>query len=121
MQKHILPCLAVLALFVTVSSAPAQTPASSAARISNPIRVQVTASFFVPGGSDDSEQAMKTAEDAHKKIYDMAGRECELLQATIASECRLENVSVNVNRQRSYPQHDGMTATGSMSFRIYPK
>jgi hypothetical protein len=46
----------------------------------------------------------------------MAGHECELLENTIAADCRLESVTVNLNRQAG--QIEGFNVTGQLGFRI---
>ena len=49
----------------------------------------------------------------------MAGRECALLEDTIAAECRLESVNVTINRQSG--QVEGFTISGQLGFRITRK
>ena len=52
----------------------------------------------------------------------MAGHECDLLKSAIASECNLDSVNVNINRQHNYnAARQGFTATGMFSYRISPK
>jgi hypothetical protein len=63
------------------------------------VRVQVGINFFMPGPTGDGEEATKVRERARLAVYEMAGRECGLLQDIIAAECRLESVTVNVTRQ----------------------
>jgi hypothetical protein len=82
------------------------------------IRVQVNISFFVPGAVTNSEASLKSQEDARSALYKTAGRECEVLQASIAHDCRIESVNVNVNRNFGQPQNEGFTANGNFGFRI---
>ena len=83
------------------------------------IRVQVNMSFFVPGPVNASEASLKSQEDARKMLYANASRECDVLRETIASACRIESVSVNVNRNNyGGAQGEGFTATGNFGFRI---
>jgi hypothetical protein len=49
----------------------------------------------------------------------MAARECGLLEDTIAAECRLESINVNLNRQAG--QVEGFIAMGQLGFRITRK
>jgi len=59
---------------------------------------------------------------ARRTVYEMAGRECGLLQDTIAAECRLESVTVNVNRQMmQMGQVEGFQAGGQLGFQIVMK
>ena len=52
----------------------------------------------------------------------MAGRECGVLQDTIAGECRLESVTVNLNRQvqamGQMGQAEGFLVNGQLGFQI---
>ena len=50
-------------------------------------------------------------------IYELATKECDLMRAVIARDCRLENVSVSLNRQTN-PQIQGYQVSGSMSYQI---
>ena len=82
------------------------------------IRIQVNVSFFVPGVANNTETSLKAQEDARKALYMSAGHECEVLKATLASECRIESVNVNMNRNFGQPQNEGFTANGSFGFRV---
>jgi len=84
---------------------------------SNAIRVQTGTSFFVPGPTGETEDATKNRERARRAIYEMAAHECELLLQVLAQECRLESITVNVNRQFGQ-QVEGYTAMGNMTFQI---
>ncbi len=88
-------------------------------RRTDQIRVQVGVNFFIPGPTNDGEDAMKLRDRARRAVYEMAGRECGLLQDTIAAECRLESVTVNLNRQAG--QVEGFNASGQLGLRITPK
>jgi hypothetical protein len=58
-------------------------------------------------------------------IYEMAGRECGVLQDTIANECRLDSVTVNLTRQtQQMPQMgqvEGFAVNGQLGFQITQK
>jgi hypothetical protein len=43
------------------------------------------------------------------------------LRDTLAKDCRLESVNVNVGRQFGVQQQEGYTVNGTMNFRITPK
>ena len=89
-------------------------------RRAEPVRVQLAINFFVPGPTNDGEEATKIRDRARRAIYEMAWRECTLLEDTIAAECRLESINVNLNRQAGQ-QTEGFTASGQLGFRIAPK
>jgi hypothetical protein len=131
MTHHILLSVAAGTLLVGTAAA-AQSPALDklARRTAEPVelqhhqdgfvRVQSAISFFVSGPSGDSSDAEKLREKARQSIYTTAARECDLLKATLASECRLESVNSNINSTRQYgpTQQEGFTVNGSMTFRI---
>ncbi len=86
------------------------------------VRIQVAINFFLPGPTNDGEEAAKVRDRARRTVYEMAGRECGLLQDTIAAECRLESVTVNVNRQMmQMGQVEGFQAGGQLGFQIVMK
>lgn len=82
------------------------------------IRVNVSMSFFVAAPMHDVEAAAKAQEQARRVIYESAGRECELLRAVIASECRLESININVNRNYGNQSPEGFNTSGSFGFRV---
>jgi hypothetical protein len=86
------------------------------------IRVQVGINFFLPGPTSDGEEATKIRDRARRTIYEMAGRECGVLQDTIANECRLDSVTVNLTRQtQQMPQVgqvEGFAVNGQLGFQI---
>ena len=113
--------LSMLAVMLGPSSAQQRAPVSSTAEGGGEsVRVQVSINFFVSGPVGESEQAVNARERARRSIYELAGRECELLQSVIARDCRLEAVTVNIQRQHGQ-QFEGFTANGNMTFRIVRK
>jgi len=89
-------------------------------RRADQIRVQVGINFFVPGPTNDSEEATKIRDRARRAVYEMAARECAVLEDTIAAECRLESINVNLNRQAGQ-QVEGFNVMGQLGFRITMK
>lgn len=85
------------------------------------VRIQVNMNFFVTAPTSNTEAAVKAQENARRVLYDSAGRECELLKAVIASECRLESVNVNMNRNYGNQQPEGFNANGSFTYRVMLK
>lgn len=82
------------------------------------VRVQANINFFVAGSTGDNDDAQRTREKAQRLVYQMAGRECELLRDVLAKDCRLESITSNVGRQFSQQQQEGYTVNGSMTFQI---
>ena len=83
----------------------------------NPIRIQVGMNFFLPGSTAENEESWKLRERARRTIYEMAMRECALLLEILASECRLEAINVNVNRQFG-AQVEGFVTTGNVTLQV---
>jgi hypothetical protein len=89
-----------------------------------PIRVQVSVNFFMAGPVNEDEQSVALRDRASRTVYEMAARECELLREKLADDCRLENVNVNINRQRQQlggQQVDGIQVGGTLGYRITQK
>jgi hypothetical protein len=84
------------------------------------VRVQINVSFVLPGVPGDGDEAVKAQENARRMLYRIADRECAVLKETIASDCRLESVNVNVNRFRNQ-NADTLNAGANMTFRIQIK
>jgi hypothetical protein len=119
--------LAVGLLFALTLSAAAQSsqmtaPAPQTDRRGDNVRVQVNVSFLLPAPSDrDAEEVVKAQESARRILYQVADRECTLLKELMATECRMESVNVNINRQRAQPQQDYINANAQMVYRVLLK
>jgi len=116
---------AALGLLLLAVPAVAQTPGQriimeqmGASRQEGWVRIQSTINFFVAGPTGESEEAQKLRDRARRTVYEMAARECDLLREVIAKDCRMEQVSNNINRQYGNQQQEGFTITGSMNFQI---
>jgi len=119
------------ALLLCMSAASAQTigvvavdkaRVAAVATLEAPVRVSLGINMFVPASDGDGAQALKAQEDGRKMIYEAATRECEVLRASIASDCHLESININVQRvsaSQNYAQRtDGYNISGNMSYRI---
>jgi hypothetical protein len=108
--------LAAVSLLLSLAPSAAQTPgqprtmeqSGSPARQEGQVRIQTSISFFVAGPTGDGEEAQKLRDKARRTVYEMAARECDLL----------ESVNNNIGRQTSQQQQEGYTVNGSMSFQI---
>lgn len=105
-----IPLLATPAFAQTVGQASPQ-------RQPTPVRVQTSLNFFMSGPSGDSAEAQKSRADARRSIYEMAAKECGILQEVLAKDCRLESISTNIGRQYGQKQ-EGYLVNASMSFQI---
>jgi hypothetical protein len=81
------------------------------------VRVALSVQMFVVGPTDESDEANLHRERARKTLYDMAAKECDMLRSSIALDCRLESVNVNLNRQ-SNGQVNGYMVNGQMAYQI---
>ena len=92
-------------------------PATSAFK--SDVRVRVSMSFFVPAPLDDSDASMKAQEHARRMLYESAGKECDMLRATIASDCRLEGINISMRMTPGYGnQQPRLSASGNFNYRI---
>jgi len=83
------------------------------------VRVQTSINIFMPGPSGEGEAADQLRDRARRIIYQMAGRECSVLEDVIARTCRLEAINVNLNRQMaSGGAGEGYMAGGNMTMMI---
>lgn len=115
--------LAAVAAVMLVAPATAQnvfiqSRAATPADTKGDVRVNIGMNFFVASPTDDSEAAIKAQEQARRALYESAARECELLRTTIASECHLESIGINVNRNYGNQTPQGFNANGNFGFRI---
>ncbi|CCE08333.1 conserved exported hypothetical protein [Bradyrhizobium sp. STM 3843] len=89
---------------------------ANAERREEPIRIQVSVNLLFPGPAGESEEAVKLRERARRSVYEMAAGECALVEQVLAKTCRLESVSVSLNRQSGGPA-EGYVAAGNFVLR----
>jgi hypothetical protein len=83
------------------------------------VRVQSALSFFVPGPTGEGGEAQKLRDRVKASLYENAAHECDLLKATLANDCRLESVNVNINSNRQIgSQQEGFNVNGSTVLHI---
>jgi hypothetical protein len=112
--------IAILMLAATLPLVPASAQPVPGSR-GETVRVHVNVHFFVPSSLGDDEESAKARERARRMVYEMAGRECEILRQVIADDCKLETLNVNVNVRQSPQQPDGFLVNGSAAYRITRK
>jgi hypothetical protein len=79
------------------------------------VRISIGISMFIPSADGPAFDAQ---EGVRKQIYELANKECALLRETIAGDCRMETINVNVNRQRRQQPVDGFNVSANISYRI---
>ncbi len=123
MTRRLIPTAIVAALLAAVAAQSSgqhvltERAVAAPSRQEGIVRIQLTMQLFVTGPTDESEEAEKQRERARRAVYDLASKECDLLRDTIARDCRLESVNVNLNRQTG-PQMNGYMVNGSMAYQI---
>lgn len=63
------------------------------------VRVQTSINLFMPGPVGEGEAAEQLRDRARRMIYQIASRECGVLEEVLARTCRLEGINVSLNRQ----------------------
>ena len=81
------------------------------------VRVSMNLTLFVPGPPGLSEQSLQAQEQARRAMDQLAVKECAVLRETIASDCRIESMSVNGN-QHPGQRPPGMSVQTGMTYRI---
>jgi hypothetical protein len=51
-------------------------------------------------------------------VYKSAAHECDVLKAVLASDCHLESLGVNINRNFGQLQNEGFNASGNFTFKV---
>ena len=108
------------------SEAPAEAAATSYVTVpGGQARITLSTNRFVPAPSDNTDQASKAEADGRRMIYDLAGHECGILRDTIASDCHIESININILRLPPNPnttsRPDGFNVNASIVLRIVPK
>jgi hypothetical protein len=88
---------------------------------SGQVRVQASINVFMPGPSGEGEAAEQLRERARRMIYQIASRECGVLEEVLARTCRLEAINVNLNRQMGQMGGgvgEGYMVAGSMTMVV---
>ena len=98
-----------------------QGSSGSAESRSGQVRVQTSINVFMSGPSGEGEAAEQLRERARRMIYQIASRECGVLEEVLARTCRLEAINVNLNRQMGQMGGgvgEGYMVAGSMTMVV---
>ena len=82
------------------------------------VRVQSSVNVFMPGPSGEGEAGDQLRDRARKMIYQMAARECGMLEEVLARTCRLEAINVSLNRQPGASMGDGYMVGGNFTMVV---
>ena len=85
------------------------------------VRVQTSINVFMPGPSGEGEAADQLRDRARRMIYQIASRECGVLEEVLARTCRLEAINVNLSRQVGQVaggMGEGYMVAGSMTMVV---
>ncbi len=74
----------------------------------------------------DPEQILNAQEAGRKLVYEAAAHECEVLRTTIAKDCAIESININVrhvpaNQNFAQGRVDGYDINGNVNFRVTAK
>jgi hypothetical protein len=92
-----------------------------------PVRISLGINTFVPTPSgSDPEQILNAQEAGRKLVYEAAAHECEVLRTTIAKDCAIESININVrhvpaNQNFAQGRVDGYDINGNVNFRVTAK
>lgn len=121
------------ALFIMFVSAPAgaqeanplvrermviQSASNNAESRGSQVRVQTSVNIFMPGPAGEGEAADQLRERARRMIYQLAARECSVLEDVLARTCRLEAINVNINRQQGSGMGEGYMVGGNVTMMV---
>jgi hypothetical protein len=84
------------------------------------VRVTISMGLAVPG-APVGDRALEAQGQARRKAYELAAHECVALRDTIADECRVESMNVNVNgygNRYSGSSSDNVWVALSATYRI---
>jgi hypothetical protein len=90
---------------------------SPSARQKGFVRVHSSIIFFVPGSTGEGEEAPALRDRAKRIVYEMAGKECDVLRDVLAKDRRLESITSNPHRQTGQAA-EGYNVQGSMSLQL---
>lgn len=83
------------------------------------MRISIGMNFTLTGISDPIADDGKLRDRTRRNVYQMAVKECELLIEMIASECRIEAITINLNRN---PQNqDSINVNATVGLRAVQK
>jgi hypothetical protein len=82
------------------------------------VRVQSSVNVFMPGPAGEGEAGDQLRERARRMIYQMAARECGVLEDVLARTCRLEAINVSLNRQPGTGMGDGYMVGGNFTMVV---
>ena len=104
----------------TGQSVVTERPKAASARQEGIVRVQLQIQLFIPGPTDETEQAEKQRERARRIALRDGGEGMRPDARGGGARLRLESVNVNLNRQNNpqSPQMTGYQVGGSMSYQI---
>lgn len=99
----------------------AEVSRGAASRDNATARVNIGVNVFVTAPSGLGDQATQAHEKARRQMYEIARRECAVLLETIARECAVESLNVNIQRLQSGQAAEGFTVNSSVTYRIVPQ
>jgi hypothetical protein len=111
----------ILAALLFASALPAWSqsthmPPNLPQRAEGYINLQSSISVGLP--YNDGAPVESQIETAQRMIYSLAAKQCELVLSTIASDCKISNLSNNLNSQRLQRDNAQITVTAQITMTV---
>ena len=114
-------------LSIAASAAQGQEPrvtlkesfADMAKRQAEMMRISIGMNFMLAGIGDPLADDAKLRERTRRNVYQIAMRECDMILEMLASECRVESVNINLNRNPQIP--DSVNVNANITLRAVAK
>lgn len=96
-------------------------PAAAQQTVVRPMTVNVSVHTVVKDVSAENPDMLKAQAEVRRNIYQVAGRECTLLLATIASACEMKGVNISLRDYGGRIQPPRLDVRGNLSYTIIAK
>lgn len=84
-------------------------------------KIAVSYSIRVPLKDDSEEAQAEAMQRGRRMLYEMSAKECELILATIATSCRLEDLNVQSSVRRVRSKEEDLSLSANARFAVVMK
>lgn len=111
--------IATLAAVIFATAAPAQAQTRDVpSYLQRPTTISVQYTLRLPLKSDDLAEQQEVMETGRKRLYEIGGRECANLLATLATSCTLSSLNVQSNFYRQGREDNAVTVSANAKYQI---
>ena len=83
------------------------------------VSISVSYQFFIEGETRSMSDQAELADQGRRHLYKLLAKECEVLLATIATECAMKRANVNTQlRNTGRSSQKGIRVSGSATYQI---